>query len=140
MSDVMVTPDRENAPTEYQVGFGRPPLHTRFQKGRSGNPKGRPVGSKSLGTLLTAALNEQVAVNENGKRRKISKRDAVIRQLVNKSASADLKAMQMLITLMLQLEGNASLEEQSEILGESDVQVMERFKQRLAAGGKTHDA
>jgi hypothetical protein len=56
-------------------------------KGQSGNPRGRTP--KNLPALLAAALNEKVTVTENGKRRQITKREAVIAQLVNKSAAAD---------------------------------------------------
>ena len=58
---------------EYRVGYGRPPRHSRFAKGQSGNPMGRPGGAKNFSTLLAEALNELVAVAENGARRKISR-------------------------------------------------------------------
>jgi hypothetical protein len=61
----------------YDVGYGKPPRHSRFKKGRSGNPHGRPQGSRNMSTLLDRALNEQVVVSENGKRKTITKRDAV---------------------------------------------------------------
>jgi predicted phage terminase large subunit-like protein len=69
-------------PNDYKVGFGKPPRHSRFVKGRSGNPRGRPRGLKNLATLFSEALNERVTVVENGRRRKITKREAVIAQLV----------------------------------------------------------
>jgi len=75
---------------DYEVGYGKPPLHTRFEKGQSGNPRGRPKGAKNLAALVSDALNKRVVVTENGRRRKIAKRDLVIAQLVNKSATADL--------------------------------------------------
>jgi hypothetical protein len=57
-------------PRDYVVGYGKPPLHTRFQKGRSGNPNGRPRGRKNMSTLLSDALNGSVIVVENGRRKR----------------------------------------------------------------------
>ena len=91
---------REHAPN-----YRQPPLHTRFRKGQSGNPGGRP--RKNLAALLAAALNEKVTVTENGTRREVSKREAVIAQLVNKSASADLRATKMLIDMLREIEKKA---------------------------------
>jgi len=71
---------------EYAPNYRQPPLHTRFRKGQSGNPRGRP--RENLAALLAAALNEKVTVTENGERGQITKREAVIAQLVNKSAAA----------------------------------------------------
>ena len=44
---------------DYEVGYGKPPRHTRFVKGRSGNPRGKPPGAKNFTTLLNEALDEQ---------------------------------------------------------------------------------
>jgi hypothetical protein len=78
---------------DYEVCYGKPPPHTRFVKGQSGNPRGRPPGAKNLRTLLTKALNELVVVTDNGGRRKVSKREAIVTQLVNRSAKAGFKAI-----------------------------------------------
>src|SRR6516165_8830743 len=83
---------------EYAANYRKPPEHTRFKKGQSGNPRGRTP--KNLPALLAAALNEKVTVTENGKRRQITKREAVIAQLVNKSAAAELRATKMLIDML----------------------------------------
>ena len=56
---------RENQ-RDYEVGYSKPPRHTRFVKGQSGNPRGRPPGAKNFATLLSEALNETVIVTENG--------------------------------------------------------------------------
>jgi len=79
---------------DYEVGYGKPPRHTRFAKGQSGNPRGRPCGAKNFTTLLEEALDEPVTVTENGGRRKVSKRQAIVTQLVNRSATADFRANQ----------------------------------------------
>ena len=72
------------------MGPGRPPLHARFKKGQSGNPGGR--STKSLPALLADALNETVCVTIDGRRRTITKREAIVTQMVDISASADLRA------------------------------------------------
>src|SRR5712691_6940706 len=83
---------------DYEVGYGKPPVRSRFKKGQSGNPRG--PRAKNLPALLVAALNEPVFVTANGRRRRITKREAVVAQLVNKSASADLRATKMLIDML----------------------------------------
>ena len=81
----------------WKVGFGKPPKHTQFRKGRSGNPKGRPRGSRNASTLLDEALKELVMVSENGERRTVSKLEAILKQLVNKAAQGDHRATQLLL-------------------------------------------
>ena len=92
---------------DYEVGRGKPPVHSRFKKGQSGNPRGpRP---KNLPALLIEALNEPVVVTIDGERRKITKREAVVSQLVNKSAGADLRATKMLIDMLKDVEKKAGV-------------------------------
>src|SRR5260370_31225451 len=73
---------------DYEVGYRKPPGHTRFKKGQSGNPKGRPAGAKNLSTLLSEALNEPVVVTENGGQRQITKRAAIIKQPTHQAATS----------------------------------------------------
>ena len=87
---------------EYAANYRNPPLHTRFKKGQSGNPRGRP--KKNLPALLVAALNKLVFVTIDGERRKITKREAVITQLVNESTGANSRATKMLIDMMKDIE------------------------------------
>jgi len=81
-----------------RVGYGRPPRKTRFKPGASGNPRGRPKGSKNFGTVIAEELDGQVPVTENGRRTKIPMRKVIAKQLVNKAASGDLKATQTLLS------------------------------------------
>lgn len=120
---------------EYEVGYGKPPRHTRFAKGQSGNPRGRPSGAKNLSTLLSDALNETVVVTENGGRRKVSKRQAIITQLVNRSATADFRAIKILLDIMREIEvQNESASPETSAFGEADKKVVEGFKARFPKG------
>jgi hypothetical protein len=92
---------------DYEVGYGKPPLHSRFKKGQSGNPRGRPLFPKSLAADLLEAMNQRVVVAENGRRRRLTKRQAMIAQLVNKSATADLRATKMLLDMLREIETQA---------------------------------
>ena len=118
-------------PGDYTVGYGKPPLHTRFQKGRSGNPKGRPRGKKNMSTLLSAALDASIIVVENGRRKKITKREALVTQLVNKSAGADLKATQIVLAMLEDVEARADGSSDPAALTEADLLIIQRIQARL---------
>lgn len=90
--------------SEDSIGFGKPPRSTRFQKGKSGNPQGRPRGSMNPALALRKSLRETVVVHENGKRRRIPKLHAIMKQAVNRAATGDPKAMQQLIALFRTFE------------------------------------
>ena len=117
---------------DFKVGPGRPPLHTRFKKGQSGNPGGR--SKKNLSALLADALNEPVFLTIDGERRKITKREAVVHQLVDKSTSADLRATKMLFDMMKDVEhkaGVASPPPEPRRLSEPDKEVVQLFVERI---------
>ena len=86
--------------SNYPVGYAKPPRKTRFEKGKSGNPAGRVKGSKNVSNLLLDALGEPVVVNENGARKRITKVEAMFKQLVNKGASGDARSIQLLLAEM----------------------------------------
>src|ERR1700738_1463958 len=117
---------------DYKVGPGRPPLRTRFKKGQSGNPGGRR--KKQLSALLADALNEPVLVTIDGERRKITKREAVVHQLVDKSTSADLRATKMLLDMMKDAEhkaGVAAPPPEPRGLSAEDKEVVQLFVERI---------
>ena len=117
---------------DYEVGYGKPPRHTRFVKGQSGNPRGRPCGAKNLSTLLDEALNEPVTVTENGGRRRVSKRQAIITQLVNRSAKADYRAIQIPLGMLRDIESRSELgAADPDTFTEADQQVIQGIQARL---------
>jgi len=88
----------------YEVGFGKPPKHTQFRKGHSGNPKGRPKGSQNVSALIRKMFHEKVAVKSNGRTQTMTKLEAAFVQLINKAASGDLKALKEVIRLSEKLQ------------------------------------
>jgi hypothetical protein len=100
--------DENDSARPYEVGHGRPPKHTRFVRGTSGNPKGRPKGSKNFATTIQAELKRRVTVTEDGRRKKISKREAVAKQLVNKAAAGDPRAIPVLLNETCQHEAGST--------------------------------
>ena len=83
---------------DYTIGFRKPPKDTRFVKGQSGNPKGRPKGSQNAATILDKACGERIRVTTNGKVRHRTKQEVAMSQLLNKAASGDLRALQLLLS------------------------------------------
>jgi Family of unknown function (DUF5681) len=121
----------------YAVGYAKPPVASRFRAGQSGNPKGRSKGAKNRTTMFNQALNERVVVTENGKRKSITKQEAIFKQLVNKAAAGDHRAAQLVINEMREIESRLSSSETGrEIIDEADQQVFQNFLRRLGERGE----
>ena len=117
------------------IGYGNPPEATRFKKGISGNPKGRPKGSLNVATAFMKTLREKVVINENGLRRKVTKLEAALKQLVNKAASGELRALRQLLELARDAEAKQGASgTQDSLLNDLDRQVMESVLQRFQLG------
>jgi hypothetical protein len=95
-------PDQTRSPEsrDYKIGYGRPPLGTRFKPGQSGNAKGRPKGAKNLATLTREKLEAKVTVREGGREKRMSKAEIGVTKLVNRFAeTGDPKLFQALARL-----------------------------------------
>jgi hypothetical protein len=120
-----------------KVGYCNPPGHARFKKGQSGNPKGRPKGTLNMATVLERALREKVVINENGRRKTVTKLEASIKQLTNKAASGELKALQLLAALVRSAEERVIKETTpNSTVGEFDEKVFLGILNRLEATNK----
>jgi translation initiation factor RLI1 len=113
------------------VGYGRPPQDTRFKKGASGNPKGRPKGSRNVAAVFAKTLREKVVINEHGQRKTITKLEAAVKQFVNKAAGGDLRALQMLVNLSREAETRELSPPERSIIAEVDQRVMEGIVRRF---------
>ena len=123
------------APTrkgDYDVGYGKPPKHTRFLPGQSGNPKGRPAGTCNFKTDLKATLKAPVRITRDGKPRKVSTQKAMLLRLREKALAGDARALDRLVGLA-QVYNN---EETTAVSGLSDYDatLLELFEQRVQNG------
>jgi hypothetical protein len=113
------------------VGRGRPPAHSRFKPGQSGNPRGRPKRSKNMATLLEDELNQIVPITENGKRRKVRKRELIVMQAVNAAAKGDLRALIALWKLAPEANTPVASAPETVLGGEEDDQILRDLLQRM---------
>ena len=128
-------PEAEREPESesgQSVGYGNPPRSTRFKKGVSGNPKGRPKGSLNVATVFMRTLREKVVINEHGLRKTVTKLEAALKQMVNKAASGDLRAFRQLVELAHEAEAKQSkLGTQEPSTSELDREVMDGILKRV---------
>ena len=108
-----------------------------FKPGQSGNAKGRPKGSLNLATALHRELKQRVVINEGGRRKTVTKLEAVTKQTVNKAAGGDARAQNLLYTLIpLAEENHDKNRAQQKPMTASDQKVLEGILQRLNRGFK----
>jgi len=81
-------------------GYKKPPTHTQFAKGKSGNPRGRPKGARNLTTELRDELSERISITEGGVKRMVSKQRGLVKTLYARSIQGDMRAMSQLVKLI----------------------------------------
>lgn len=105
---VLESPPLDPVPTaasSYDVGYGKPPVHSRFKPGRSGNPKGRPKGSKNFDSMVRDILDERITVNTPTGRRKIARIEALLHKMIELAGKGNLRAMDQIIRQYVVAQG-----------------------------------
>ena len=113
-----------------RLGYCRPPAKHRFQKGKSGNPKGRPKKSKNFATIVDKALDAEGFIVEGDKRRRVSKRGALGLNLVGKGLVLHPRALPPLMQHIQRQDDKLEekqAQEQSQGLVDDDEDLMRRF-------------
>jgi hypothetical protein len=114
------------------VGYGSAPQNTRFPKGRSGNPKGRPKGHKNLSSIMMDAARDQVTATIAGKQRKISKLQATAMQLATKAAGGDPASIGRFLDWMDEFEARAAATKPEEFpFSDADLAVIREVYNRI---------
>lgn len=129
-------PARTPAKTAYlskdKVGYGHPPKTTRFQKGQSGNPSGRPAGIKSLRSVLEEALAQRTTVRVQGRSKKITKLEAMTRKLADLAVEGDARVLRLLLNEIRLAESRAAEEPTTQdVLTAADREVIAALEVRI---------
>lgn len=118
------------------VGYGRPPRHSRFKPGQSGNPRGRPKGSLNFTSDLKNTLQAAVTLNDGGKSRRVTTQKAALLRLREKALKGDVRALDKFLSYAMIVSGNAA-EETAKSPSVDDQAIIEAFRQQILAAAST---
>lgn len=128
----------ESTPSNCPVGYGRPPVHTRFKPGQSGNPKGRPKGAKGLKTLARELLTAKVPVRTASGEKKMHRIEAVLHKAFELALKGNPRAQSQMISLYDSAVPERSTLEDAAIpteeLTEGDLAILAELKASWEAG------
>ncbi len=97
------------------VGYKKPPRLTRFEKGRSGNPKGRPKGTKNLKTDLQEELGELILIREGNVQKHLSKQRGIVKSQMAKALKGDTRAASLILGMIYRLLEVNAVEDADEL-------------------------
>ncbi len=118
-------------PGDYEVGYKKPPPRSRFRKGRSGNPKGRPKATKNLKTDLMEELAEKILLREGTRQKHVSKQRALVKSLTAKAIKGDTRAASAILGMIYRLlEDETSVEDTAPLTSEERA-VLESLEARF---------
>ena len=104
-------------PTSYEVGYRKPPVHSQFQKGRSGNPKGRPKGAKAktypahaerLKAIVLEEAYRMIGVRDGLREMKVPMAQAIVRALAVNAVKGQQRAQRLFTELLTPRSGEAA--------------------------------
>jgi hypothetical protein len=134
-SDAAVSNATRDDTSAYEVGYGKPPKHSQYRKGQSGNSKGRPKGRKNMKTIIRAVLDQKLPIKINGKTRTVSGREMIALRLRQKAAEGEIKATQQLLKYDYpdeELEASTGSDQpRSKEVAEIDDLVLQEFERQI---------
>ncbi len=113
-----------------EVGYKKPPKHTRFRKGQSGNPAGRTKGTRNFKTDVRKQLNEPVTVRDGGSVRSVSSQEAGLMKLRAMALAGDQRALDRLLGLAERYAIEEEADDAEAALSGEDEAIIERFIER----------
>jgi len=123
--------------SDYEVGYGKPPKHTQFRPGQSGNPAGRPAGVHNLKTDVKRTLAAPVKVTEGGRTRKRSSQEAALKVLLRKAFGGDGRALDRLFDLAARFNNDTAEAGPAQVASADDRAILAAYAAEAVAAAKT---
>jgi len=122
----------ETSDDGFTVGYKKPPQHSRFQPGRSGNPHGKQKGVRNLGSDVKRTLEVPVRLNEQGRARRVSTQEAALLRLREKALKGDARSLDQLIELAKTFNNSAAVESVGdEALAAEDQAILDAYAEEV---------
>ena len=131
---------------DFKVGYGRPPRHSRFQPGRSGNPRGRQKAVRNLGSDVKRTLETPVRLNDQGKARRVSTQEAALLRLREKALKGDARSLDRLLQLAQTFNNGPAIDSLGrKAVAADDKALLDAYAAEVrsrptSSGGMTHGA
>ena len=126
-ADVATDIEASAADADNRVGYRRPPRHSRFQPGQSGNPRGRPPGVKSLSDIVRKIVGQKVTVTENGRVRRVPRLEAILLRAAGEASRGDARALRLLLQLTERYGEIVQTGADREVTGAEDLAILRRY-------------
>jgi hypothetical protein len=117
------------------VGYKQPPTHLQFQPGQSGNPNGRPKGTRNFKSDLRDELSETISFREGTREVSISKQRALIKRLVASAIDGDARSIATLMSFCARAFGEDNDDQQQ---APEDREIVQAFKRRSKSAATTN--
>jgi hypothetical protein len=121
----------------YTVGYGKPPTHSRFRPGKSGNPAGRRKGVRNFGTDVKRILRVPVKVKEGARSRKVSTQEGALMVLREKALKGDARSLDGLLEYASGYNNDADEIGLAQALSADDQAILDAYKAEITAAATT---
>ena len=133
------SPQHGDSPAErdYEVGYAKTPVHTRWSKGQSGNPRGPAKRPRSIGAAADKALSSKISVvDSRGRRRSIRAEEVIIRKFIEAALKGNLKAASFVMDRAERFRSGEMEETAPPELTDGDIEILESVLKRSTRGAR----
>ena len=110
-----------------RVGYRRPPKDSQFKPGVSGNPRGRPRGSKSVADIVRKIISQKVTITENGRSRRVPRLEAILLRAAGEASRGEPRALRLLLQLSERYGGEAMPVGAERETMAADLEILRRY-------------